>query len=100
MNRRKRTVATQFMEIEGTWEEIAAYAAELAGRRVRLIVLPGEPETSSAEPPLSPANRGMLDLLARWEQTPLTAEERAILDGLEQHLREQPLSLRQIETTL
>jgi hypothetical protein len=85
------------MEMEGTWEEIAAHAVELAGRRVRLIVLPGEPETSSAEPPLSPTNQRMLDLLAQWEQTPLTAEERVVLDGLEQHLREQPLSLRQIE---
>lgn len=27
-------------EIEGTWEEIAAHAPALAGRRLRLIVLP------------------------------------------------------------
>jgi hypothetical protein len=27
------------IELEGTWEEIAAHAAELAGRRVRLTVL-------------------------------------------------------------
>ena len=35
-------MATQIMEMEGTWEEIAAHAVELAGRRLRLIVLPGE----------------------------------------------------------
>jgi hypothetical protein len=27
------------LELEGTWEEVAAHASELAGRRVRLIVL-------------------------------------------------------------
>jgi hypothetical protein len=27
------------LELEGTWEEIAAHAAELAGRRVRVTVL-------------------------------------------------------------
>lgn len=29
-------------ELEGMWEEIAEHADELAGRRVRLIVLPNE----------------------------------------------------------
>src|SRR5689334_3991915 len=28
------------LELEGTWEEVAARAGELAGRRVRLTVLP------------------------------------------------------------
>ncbi len=28
------------LELEGTWEEVAAHAPELAGRRVRLTVLP------------------------------------------------------------
>jgi hypothetical protein len=32
------------LELEGTWEEIAEHANELAGRRVRLIVLPNEAE--------------------------------------------------------
>jgi hypothetical protein len=31
--------------IEGTWEEIQSYHAELAGRRLRVIVLP-EPEAA------------------------------------------------------
>jgi hypothetical protein len=30
------------MEFEGTWEEIAAHAPELAGRKVRLVVLQPE----------------------------------------------------------
>jgi hypothetical protein len=38
---------TKLLELEGTWEEVAARASELAGRRVRLTVLteraaPGE----------------------------------------------------------
>jgi hypothetical protein len=33
-------VEPQPIELEGTWEEIAAHASYLAGRRVRLIVLP------------------------------------------------------------
>jgi len=34
---------SQPLEIEGTWEEIVALAPNLAGRRVRLIVLPAIP---------------------------------------------------------
>jgi hypothetical protein len=39
-------MATALLELEGTWEEIAARASEFAGRRVRLTVLAedvGEP---------------------------------------------------------
>jgi hypothetical protein len=38
---------TQQLEIEGTWEEIAAHAPRFAGRRVRLIVLPDEPQVAT-----------------------------------------------------
>jgi hypothetical protein len=31
------------LELEGTWEEIVANSSELAGRRVRVTVLPDEP---------------------------------------------------------
>jgi hypothetical protein len=34
----------EILEFEGTWEEILARTAELAGRRVRLQVLPPEEE--------------------------------------------------------
>ncbi len=40
--------------LEGTWEEVATHAPELAGRRVRLTV----PEEASA-----PRNEGMLEAL-------------------------------------
>ena len=41
------------LEIEGTWEEILAHTANLAGRRVRLTVLPEDPTPASPEnPPL------------------------------------------------
>jgi hypothetical protein len=90
-------MAQEMLEIEGTWEEIISHAAELAGRRVRLTVLPGQTGTAAERLPLSPTNQRMLELLAEWERTPLTDEERAILDGLDQHLREHPFSLRQIE---
>lgn len=34
----------QQIEIEGTWDEIAAQGPRFAGRRLRLIVLPEEPK--------------------------------------------------------
>jgi len=36
------------MEMEGTWEEIAAHAPEFSGRRLRVVVLP---EISAQEDP-------------------------------------------------
>lgn len=38
-------MTSQPLELEGTWEEIVARSSELAGRRVRLIVLPEVSET-------------------------------------------------------
>lgn len=35
-------------ELEGIWEEIVTYAPELAGRRVRLIVLSDVPAISNS----------------------------------------------------
>jgi hypothetical protein len=40
----------QPIELEGTWEEILTHANELAGRRVRVVVLPGEPAVSVQYP--------------------------------------------------
>ena len=84
------------LELEGTWEEIMAHAAELAGRRVRLIVLPAQPTGEPESPTISPTNQRILELLAEWEKAPLTEEELAVLDGLEDHLKEHPFSLRQV----
>ena len=39
------------LTIEGTWEEIAARGAELAGRRVRLIVFPEDDKAGGAQVP-------------------------------------------------
>ena len=36
--------------LEGTWEEIATHASELKGRKVRLIVLPLETDSSEDVP--------------------------------------------------
>jgi hypothetical protein len=88
---------TPTLELEGTWEEIMAHATELAGRRVRLIVLPSQTVTEAQPTPLPPANQRMLELLTEWEQNPLTVEELKVLDGLEQHLQEKPFSLRQLK---
>ena len=41
-----KVLTRQPLELEGTWEEIVTHADELTGRRVRLIVLPTEPEPS------------------------------------------------------
>ena len=38
------------LELEGTWEDIAAHAPELAGKRVRLIVIP-EPSSEPTHVP-------------------------------------------------
>jgi hypothetical protein len=38
----RNRMSAQLLELEGTWEEIAARASEFEGRRVRLIVLPEE----------------------------------------------------------
>jgi hypothetical protein len=45
-------MGVQQLEIEGTWEEIAAQASRFAGRRLRLTILPDESEnlTGPSEP--------------------------------------------------
>jgi hypothetical protein len=72
-------------ELEGTWEEIQAHAAELAGRRVRVTVLPS-PEELERE--AKERRERMLAWIEERERNPLTEEEIAALDGLEQHLKE------------
>ena len=57
------------LELEGTWEEVAAHAPELAGRRVRLTVLslPSEAleEDSSSESRNSTAE-SLLKFAGTW----------------------------------
>lgn len=42
-------MTSQPLELEGTWEEILAQSAKLAGRRVRVTVLSDEPLKSPEE---------------------------------------------------
>jgi hypothetical protein len=91
------TVAEETGEFEGTWEEIMSHAAEFAGRRVRLILLPEGPEPSPKGPPLDEKNERMLELYREWQRTPLTEEEVAILDDFEQFRKEHPFSLRRLD---
>lgn len=81
------------IELEGTWEEILQHADALAGHRVRVTVLPPDGEGDNA--PLKPENQRMLKVLEEWYRTPLTEEEKEILDGFEQFRREHPLRFRQ-----
>lgn len=60
---------SETLELEGTWEEIVAHSAELAGHRVRLIILPDapEPESNEAPPPFRPASgRSLLRHAGTW----------------------------------
>jgi hypothetical protein len=43
-------MTAQVLELEGTWEEILTHASELAGRRVRIIVLANEDEEALPSP--------------------------------------------------
>lgn len=56
-------MASQPLELEGTWEEIVTHSQELAGRQVRLIVLSEEPET-----PPSKSN-STAESLSKYAQT-------------------------------
>ena len=62
-------MTSQPIELEGTWEEIVAHATELAGRRVRVIVLPDklEPSPPEAPPPFRPSSgRSLLRHAGTW----------------------------------
>src|SRR5947209_19513507 len=66
--------------IEGPWEEIQARSAELAGHWVRVTVVYQTSTGDRERQPLDPRNQRMLELLAQWEQTPLTEDELGVLD--------------------
>lgn len=86
---------SETLELEGTWEEILTHADELAGRRVRVTVLP--PETQTEAPPQETNNQAMLKRWEEWWNTPLTEEERAVLDEFEQFRRDHPFRLRELK---
>lgn len=58
------------LELEGTWEEIVANSAKLAGHRVRVTVFSDEPESSSPETPTSLSHstaESLLKYAGTWE---------------------------------
>lgn len=59
-------MSTEIRELEGTWEEIMEHAEELAGRRVRLVVLPAEENSTSEDSEFSTA-RSLLKYAGTWE---------------------------------
>ena len=59
-------------DLEGTWEEIVEHAPELAGRRVRVTILPETPDIPPKPPVFRPANgpstaRSLLRYAGTWE---------------------------------
>ena len=54
------------IELEGTWEEIVAHSTELAGRRVRLIVLPEAKSESNQAQPFRPSSGRLLRHAGAW----------------------------------
>jgi hypothetical protein len=83
-------MASNTRELEGTWEEIQAHAAELAGRRVRVTVLP-TPEELEQE--AEERKKRALAWIDEMERNPLTEEEIAILDDMERFLKENRFTL-------
>jgi len=57
------------LELEGTWEEVAARAPELVGRRVRLTVLSAEEHGQVAENPETRASTAgsLLKFAGTWQ---------------------------------
>ncbi|NLC56529.1 MAG: hypothetical protein GX774_06815 [Armatimonadetes bacterium] len=84
------------LELEGTWEEILEHADELEGRRLRVTVLPA-PDDVKGEDGLTPKQRQMLAVLDEWERTPLTDEEKRILDEFPEFRRQHPIRFRRLD---
>ena len=54
------------LEFEGTWEEVAAHAPELAGQRVRLTVLPNLPKPENNGSYREASGRSLLRHVGTW----------------------------------
>jgi hypothetical protein len=59
---------SDLLELEGTWEEIVAYSDKLAGHRVRVIVLPEKPQSSSEQMP-TPLSHSTAESLLKYAGT-------------------------------
>ena len=71
--------------LEGTWEEIAAHADELRGRRVQLTVFdaPSDSATNGATNGAAPGEVSLMDLVELAYQFPINPD--APRDGAAQH---------------
>lgn len=56
-----------------------------------------DPESNVAEKALDERQRKMLAWLDEWERTPLTEEEKRVLDDFEAFRREHPFRLRRLD---
>ncbi|HYP41065.1 MAG TPA: hypothetical protein VEX13_11970 [Chloroflexia bacterium] len=85
---------SEALELEGTWEEVAEHANELAGRRVRLIVLPneaedkgehdGKPEAEPGPEPGFSTARSLLKYAGTWLGDDLEECLQAVYDNRSQ----------------
>lgn len=80
--------------LEGTWEEIAQEGERLAGKRVRLMILPanenGAPKYPSSGKTAAEAFEGLIGVIHSGRQglPPLSEDETSFGDYLEQKRRE------------
>jgi hypothetical protein len=81
--------------LEGTWEEIVSEGEQLAGKRVRLIVLPERNDAEVQPPPypggsLAEAMKGLIGVIhsGRKGLPPLSEDETSFGEYLEQKRRE------------
>jgi hypothetical protein len=81
-------MSTDAYEIEGTWEEIKARDRLLAGRRLRVTVLPSD------APPLTEEQHEMLAAADRLQFGAFPPEERVELERLDDFLASNRFSLR------
>lgn len=72
-------------QMEGPWEVIVRHSARLAGRRVRLTVVP-DADTAAREDATTRTAR-MLERVAALRRVPVTPQEAEVLEGLGQQAR-------------
>jgi hypothetical protein len=74
---------TYSLELEGTWEEILSHGAELAGRRVRLLVLEAV-DPASLNPLTLAERRALLQLPLQTQQHILAEQANRAIEHYEQ----------------
>lgn len=77
--------------LEGTWEEVARHAEELAGKRVRLIVI-GD-ALPMLERPLSAALEGILGAIDSTDQSQLGHPATSFSEIIAEKFRKQGLRI-------